>query len=90
MCKLKKYHKTSNTQIDECMRDWIKLLERLGITNIMACCCGHRRYPKTIVLKGIRYCYEGFSGELIQRTRRFYVKDKQGYYYIPETLNGGR
>ena len=84
MCKTKKYHNMSNPNIDECIRDWIKLLEKLGITNIMACCCGHGKYSKTIVLKGIRCNYEGFSGELIPRTKKYYKRDKKGYYYIPE------
>lgn len=26
------------------------------------------------------------SSEIIKRKRKFYKKDKQGYYYIPETV----
>ena len=30
--------------------------------------------------------FELFSGKLINRKKRFYKKDKEGYYYIPEVL----
>jgi len=55
---------------------------------ILACCCGHMRYPMTIVLKlgSDNTIFELFSGEVILRKKRFYKKDKQGYYYIPEVL----
>lgn len=89
MCELKKYHKTSNTQIDKCMRFLIKGIKLMSKKEfkIVACCCGHGKYPMTIVVKdenGV-YC-DIVSGEIINRTRNFYKKDKQGYYYIPETL----
>lgn len=67
---------------------------------IVACCCGHGKYPMTILVRGklvnpntvfinpfkkntiIDIC----SNKLIPRKRRFYKRDKEGYYYIPETL----
>jgi len=56
---------------------------------ILACCCGHNKYPMSIVyyIPTIKENFELFSGKLIPRKSRFYVKDKQGYYYIPETIN---
>jgi hypothetical protein len=58
-----------------------------GKCRTLACCCGHGRYPQTIVVQiEDSPPYEIFSQEFIPRTRRFYRKDKDGYYYIPETL----
>ena len=30
--------------------------------------------------------YEYFSHQYILRKKRFYKKDKEGYYFIPETI----
>ena len=88
MCKLKKYHKTSNTQIDKCMRiliDNLKFMLRSTPHKIIACCCGHGKYPMTIIVKHKEgTIFDLMSGIQISRTRNFYKKDKQGYYYIPE------
>ena len=50
---------------------------------------GHGRYPLTIIYRTAdgRF-YELFSGKQIHRTRNFYKKDKNGFYYIPE-ISGG-
>ena len=88
MCRLKKYRHTSNTQIDGCMLKAIATLkiifEHYGF-KIRACCCGHKKYPMSIIYEipeaGI---FELFSGKIIDRKRNFYRKDEQGYYYIPE------
>lgn len=47
-------------------------------------------YPMTVITK---YRYRGkpgyvelFSDITIPRSRNFYKKDKQGFYYIPETI----
>lgn len=55
---------------------------------ILACCCGHNKYPMSIVYRIpiMKTNYELFSGKVIPRKSRFYVKDKQGYYYIPEIV----
>jgi len=52
MCKKTNYHGTSNTQIDKCMRPLIKFLVRDGCKTITASCCGHGKYPITVVFKG--------------------------------------
>lgn len=87
MCKKKNY-KTSNTQIDKCMRLLITNLNlcfKSGVKTI-ASCCGHGKYPMTIIVKSPNGIYELISGELIQRIHKLYHRDKQGYYYIPETV----
>lgn len=87
MCELNKWGKT---RIDPCMRKLIKWLNNKHIT--VACCCGHGKYPMTIVVKeGIK---DGLKNKIIYREiisgiefkpRRFiYKKDSDGYYYIPE------
>ncbi len=93
MCEKTKYHNTSNIQIDKCMRNLIYFLKGLlkpHGAKILACCCGHSKYPMTILVK----CYldvaredciwDCVSDKLITRTRNFYKRDKKGYYYIPE------
>lgn len=82
MCK-KTQFKTCPSKIDPCM---IKFIEQLEISyNILACCCGHNRYPMTIIIKTShnKFC-DLVSGKIIPRKKRFYRKDKRGYYYIPE------
>ena len=84
MCKLKKYHNTSNTKIDKCMKNLIEVLNSFGVITL-ACCCGHNKYNMSIVIEENKEVVELLSQKTIPRTRNFYNKDKQGYYYIPET-----
>ncbi|MBE3128839.1 MAG: hypothetical protein IMZ60_04080 [Actinobacteria bacterium] len=102
MCKKTNYKNTSNTHIDKCMRKEIKEFNRAiellapyleNKLKIVACCCGHGKYPKTIVLKEgpnskdeIAGYFEHFSDANIPRNRNFYKKDAEGYYYIPEVI----
>jgi len=86
MCELKKYKGTSNTQIDKCMIKQIEKVRKEGF-NVIACCCGHGKYPKTIIIKDqLGGIYDSVSKKSIPRTRNFYKRDKQGYYYIPEVI----
>jgi len=85
MCELKKY-KTSNTQIDSCMRNLIRLLKQFGV-NTLACCCGHGKYKMSIIIKdddGV--IFDLMSGVIIKRKRRFYERDEEGYYFIPDNF----
>ena len=85
MCK-KKQIKYCQTEIDECLRDKIKALNKEG-KKTYACCCGHGKYPMTIVMQDkAGLFYDLISGAIILRRRKFYKKDKDGYYYIPETV----
>lgn len=75
-------------RIDPCMRKVIENLDRFGIRTL-ACCCGHGKYPMTIVIGigfGFKIPLEIFSNKQIPRKRRFYKRDKQGIYYIPEVV----
>jgi len=76
-------------RVDACLKNLIPFIDSL-LKNcfLVACCCGHGKYPMTIV---VRYASgrirEILSGTDIPRTRRFYKKDKDGFYYIPETIS---
>ena len=80
MCE-KAYH----NRIDKCMNNIIRFLNENGI-NTFACCCGHGKYPITIVCGYGISKLEIFSGKFIFRKKKFYKKDRQGYYYIPESI----
>ena len=86
-------NKNNPKKIDDCMRNIIGTLKYLDLNNknkemttkVLACCCGHFKYHQTIVYNdGYRNINELNSGILIPRRKRFYIKDKQGFYYIPE------
>ena len=90
MCKKTNYHNTGNTRIDKCMKQCIGTLNAFSSDQIMkpvASCCGHGKYSMTIILKNTQgTCWELFTGKIIPRTRNFYKRDEQGYYYIPEVM----
>ena len=87
--KMCKKNKGLHNRIDKCMKNLIEVLNDLISmaklpTKIIACCCGHNKYPMTIVCKGVNRNYELLSNVTISRTRKFYKRDNTGYYYIPE------
>ena len=74
-------------KVDKCLQHLIVVLNAPNYKTL-ACCCGHNRYPMTIVVKLLDdRIMEIMSMTEIPRKRRFYRKDKQGYYYIPEVEN---
>jgi len=86
MCK-KTQFKYCPSKIDECMKEEIKQMQKDGLKTL-SCCCGHKKYPKTIVVKsplnGMPFEY--FSKQYLPRKKKFYKRDKEGYYFIPETI----
>lgn len=90
MCKAKKYKATSNVRIDKCMRNLIEFINKHTCFDTVSSCCGHNKYPMTILVKHKSYDddvrLDIISGKVIRRKRNFYKRDKQGYYYIPEVL----
>ena len=85
MCKLNKW---GDTRIDSCMRQVIKNLNELKVKTL-ACCCGHGKYPMSIIVDigfSTQLPLEIFSNAMIERKKKFYKKDKQGYYFIPEAI----
>ena len=85
MCKKTK---GLHNRIDPCIRKFINYLAIIlpnGI-RIKGCCCGHGKYPLTIIVKENDKNYELISGRRIPRKKKFYKRDKQGFYYIPEVV----
>lgn len=73
-------------RVDGCIRHLIRSLSFHGYHTV-ASCCGHSRYPLTIVCKDKKdRIFELISNISIPRKKRFYIKDKDGLYYIPEIL----
>jgi hypothetical protein len=90
MCK-KKQFKYCPSRIDECMRNIIEFInEHTNLYETVACCCGHGKYSQTILLRSFESgrVFDLVSDITIPRKRNFYKKDKQGYYYIPEVVDG--
>ena len=91
MCEAKRYKSGKpNPRIDKCMRNAIAALSCSGV-KILACCCGHSKYHMSIgyspaKVNGEPIIFELFSGKMIRRKRKFYKRDKEGYYYIPEVI----
>ena len=90
MCKKANY-KIPNPRIDKCMRKLIKYLNSLNVKT-KSCCCGHGKYPMTIVIETplSKKPFEVLHKIHIPRKRKFYKRDKDGYYYIPEVEEKGR
>jgi len=61
---------------------------------ILMSCCGHGKYPMTLVVRNraSRYVFEWFSGVSLtkgtkyRKRQPYYKKDEEGYYYIPEVM----
>lgn len=88
MCK-KKQFKYCPSEIDECMRNIIDFINNhTDIYETVACCCGHGKYSQTILIRILDTgeIYDLVSDKIIPRKKKFYKKDKQGYYYIPEVV----
>jgi len=77
-----------NPRIDKCL---IPIINHLNNSNIktLASCCGHGKYDTTIVVKDKKgNIFEFYSGVSLgsRKRNRYYKKDKDGFYYIPENL----
>ena len=81
MCK---WVKSGDTRVDPCMREEVNGINKQLGGAVVACCCGHGRYRKTIVVKTAFGNMELITSEVIPRIKRFYKRDKYGYYFIPE------
>ena len=83
MCEFDR--KSGDTRIDLCMRKKIKEMNDMKIKTV-ACCCGHDKYFPTIVAKYGDVYLEFITGTKIPRIRRFYKRDEEGIYFIPECV----
>ena len=80
--------KSGNQRIDPCLRASIKnfnsLGESIGIKTV-ACCCGHGKYPPTIIIqKPDGTIRDWWTNIIIPRKKRFYKRDSEGHFFIPE------
>ena len=89
MCKWSKH---GDTRIDPCMKKLCKFIDKNTGFKVLMCCCGHGKYPMSIVVRERYYAYqyEICSGVILNDKKRFYKRDKQGYYFIPEVKQGGK
>ena len=82
MCKFNP--KNDGRFIDPCMKKQVEKFKNMGF-NVVACCCGHNKYNKTIIIKDqLGNVYDSVSKKSVLRKKKFYKKDKQGVYFIPE------
>jgi hypothetical protein len=74
-------------RVDSCLAILIEILNADSSVRTLASCCGHGKYHASIVaeMEGFDFPVEIFSGQFIHhRKKRFYVRDENGFYYIPE------
>jgi hypothetical protein len=89
MCK---FNRTSgDTRIDPCMREIVKFINSETSYNTKMCCCGHGKYPASLIVVntktgvGCQQPIEIFSGRQFKYGQnRFYKRDKKGVYHIPD------
>lgn len=75
-------------KVDACMKNLIVVVNKPHYRTL-ACCCGHGRYNMSIVVQvEDGRIIEIMSMKEIPRKKKFYKKDKDGYFYIPETQEG--
>lgn len=71
------------------MKKLVAFLNENGIKTV-SCCCGHGKYDMTIFVKvekkGTKDLYlEIFHDIYVESaSKRFYKRDKKGYFYVPE------
>ncbi len=74
--------------VDSCIADQVQRIndEMQGSLRTLGCCCGHGKYPNTIVVEGVvsGIRHEFFTGVEIPRTRNLYYKDEKGIFHLPE------
>ncbi|MDH3324495.1 MAG: hypothetical protein OEL89_02560 [Candidatus Peregrinibacteria bacterium] len=78
-----------NPRIDKCLKEIIQLINKSLHFRTIASCCGHGKYPTTIIIKAKNgVIFEFFTCILLRKRKknRYYKKDLEGYYYIPEVL----
>lgn len=88
MCKQKNRLTLQNgktVRIDACISDLVLHLNS-EVTHTVASCCGHGKYPVTILCCESPHSpvFDYCSGEQLERRYRFYKRDKEGIYFVPE------
>jgi len=75
--------------IDKELEVLVKFINDNTPFKTLGSCCGHNKYKSTVVVLHPvnKKKYEIFSGKIIPRKKKFYKRDKDGDYYIPEVSN---
>jgi len=77
-----------NPRIDKCLILIINYINKSDLKTL-ASCCGHGKYNSTIVVKDKQgNIFEFYSriSLLPKKRNRYYKKDNEGFYYIPEVI----
>ena len=98
MCKFNP--KNDGRRIDSCLKELINYLREKH--KPILSCCGHGKYNPSVIIKECRkingrrevYFKEIFSGKILlikenplnKDPKKFYKRDKQGIYYIPQLI----
>lgn len=91
MCKKLYLGNGCNRRPDKCLIKKLETINSVKGLKTVASCCGHNKYPPSIIIKSeFGLIYDFFTLKEIpeKKRNRYYVKDNQGYYYIPELVNG--
>ena len=76
MCKKCNKKHTNTNKKDICMESVCWLINNRTNYKTLACCCGHGKYPMTIICKWGELNLEKLSYKGIPRNIKFYKKDK--------------
>lgn len=84
MFEMCKNHNKQN--IDKCMKHLVNFINEQTNFKTIMCCCGHGKYPPSLIVIGCtNRPFDIFSGVYFKHDqKRFYKKDKEGYYFISE------
>jgi hypothetical protein len=79
--------------IDKCMKNLVRFINKETRFETKMSCCGHWRYAPTLIVvdtrvaKFCRHPFDIFSGFVFAvDKKRFYKMDDDGYYFIPELV----
>ena len=74
--------------IDSCIARDVRHINRRFKDSLITIgsCCGHGKYPPTIVVRGLNTGkhIEFYTGREIPRKRNLYYKDDEGIFHLPE------
>ena len=75
-------------KVDKCLSGLLCFINGNTSFRTLGSCCGHGKYPMTIVCRSpFGFNQDICSGKIIPREKRFYKKDSEGYYFIPEVVS---
>jgi len=80
----------NSRNIDPCLKDFIHLINQFSSYRTILSCCGHGKFKPSILVynKDTKKVFDVFSRKTlslgIRKPKRYYKRDPEGYYYIPE------